>query len=382
MRDAATWYGWLVTGGYIYLLNGQGNVLPFLKQEFSLSYRDVSLHSSAIALGVLLVGLFGERVSIAFGRRNALRFGMLGLSFGGLCLCFSPAPWASVASCSMMGVLGTLGPAIVPALLSDIHGERRAAAYAGQGIVAYAFGFAVPLITGLFIWLGWGWRPAVLLGVALNLIIVAAFWRVAIADSPSRTSQAKQHLPPVFWAYWSLLFAATALEFCVVFWAPEFFAKIVHFDAAMAATAAAGFPLGMLIGRIALGGLVHRVPTRALFAAALIIVAVGFALYWGVSQQIVSIIGVFIIGLGIAPLYPLSTSFAVGAAPGASDLAAVRLAMAFGSSLLLAPFVLGSLADRLGIGTAHLALPVLIVAAGAVLAIAATLERRGAREAG
>ena len=31
----------------------------------------------------------------------------------------------------------------------------------------HAFGFAVPLITGLFIWLGWGWRPAVLLGVAL-----------------------------------------------------------------------------------------------------------------------------------------------------------------------------------------------------------------------
>ncbi|MEO7221921.1 MAG: MFS transporter, partial [Devosia sp.] len=145
---------------------------------------------------------------------------------------------------------------------------------------------------------------------------------------------------------------------------------------AMAATAAAGFPLGMLVGRVALGGLVRRVPARRLFAGALVITALGFGLYWGSNHPIVSVVGVFVIGLGIAPLYPLSSSFAVGAAPGASDLASVRLAISFGLSLLLAPIALGALADALGIGLAHLALPAIIVLAATCLVVATQLERR------
>lgn len=378
IRGAATWYAWLLTGGYVFLLNGQGNVVPFLKQEFSLSYSEVGLHSSALAVGVLLVGLFGERVSRQLGRRNALRLAAFGVTVGAICLCLSPAPWASIASCFILGAFGTLVPAIVPALQSDIHGERRAEAYAGQGIVAYAFGFAAPLVTGLSIWVGLGWRPAVLLGAGLNLVIVAAFWQVEIVEPAERAAHERQRLPIAFWTYWALAFASTSLEFCVIFWATSFFAQVIRYDAAMAATAAAGFPLGMLVGRIILGGLVRRVPPPRLFAGALVIAALGFGLYWGSNHPVASIVGVFVIGLGIAPLYPLSSSFAVGAAPGAADLASVRLAISFGLSLLIAPIALGALADGLGIALAHLALPVIIVIAGSCLLLARRLEGRAA----
>ena len=58
----ATWYAWGLTGFYLYSVNLQGNVVPFLQAEFALSYRAVSLHSSAIAVGIILVGLLGDRV--------------------------------------------------------------------------------------------------------------------------------------------------------------------------------------------------------------------------------------------------------------------------------------------------------------------------------
>jgi hypothetical protein len=58
----ATWYCWLLTGFYLYSVNLQGNVVRFLQAEFALSYRAVSLHSSAIAVGIILVGLLGDRV--------------------------------------------------------------------------------------------------------------------------------------------------------------------------------------------------------------------------------------------------------------------------------------------------------------------------------
>ena len=106
------------------------------------------LHSSAIAVGIILVGLLGDRVEARLGRRRTLWLGIGGLAGGSTLLCLAPAPWASISACFLMGALGGLLPAIVPAVLADLHGPRRAEAYAGQAIVAYAFGLAAPLLAG------------------------------------------------------------------------------------------------------------------------------------------------------------------------------------------------------------------------------------------
>ncbi len=376
VRGAATWYSWLLTGAYIYLINVQGNVVPFLQAEFSLSYRAVSLHSSAIAAGIILVGLFGERVARRIGRRKTLWLAVGGLAAGAILLCLSPGPAASIASCFLLGVVGTLIPAVVPALLADIHGERRAEAYEGQSIVAYVFGLAAPLITGLSIWLGFGWRPAVILGAVSGLAIAFCFRRTPIEEPAPHASHENRGLPPAFWAFWALLVASCALEYCILLWAPAFLEQVVGFAPASAAMAAAGFPLGVLIGRIALSGLVQRVPQRRLLIGTLAIGLTGFLVYWSFGQPAIAVIGVFIIGLGVAPLYPLSVHFAVGAAPHSRELASVRLSIAFGVSMLLAPIALGALADEVGLGLAHLALPALIVIAFACFFIAEMLQKR------
>jgi MFS family permease len=381
-RDAATWYAWLLTGFYLYSVNLQGNAVPFLQAEFALSYRAVSLHSSAIAAGIILVGLFGDRLEMRLGRRRTLWLGIGGLAGGSTLLCLAPAPWASIAACFLMGALGGLLPAIVPAVLADLHGARRAEAYAGQAVVAYAFGLAAPLLAGAAIWAELGWRAAVLLGAAAGIAIGLRFRRMVLPEvalPPAReAAQAKSALPPAYWAYWALLIASCALEFCLLFWAPSYLERIVGLAPAAAATAAAGFPLGMLLGRIALRILVARVALRRLLIGALALVFAGFLVYWGIDWPPAAVAGVFVIGLGIAPLYPLVSDFAIGAAPKAPDLASMRLAIAFGLALLLAPIALGALADEVGLGPAHLALPALIVAAYACFFIGEVLQKRAA----
>jgi fucose permease len=123
---------------------------------------------------------------------------------------------------------------------------------------------------------------------------------------------------------------------------------------------------------------VARVALRRLLIATLVLVFVGFLIYWGIDWPPAAVAGVFVIGLGVAPLYPLATDFAIGAAPKAKDLASMRLAIAFGLALLLAPIALGALADEAGLGPAHLALPVLILLAYASFFIGEALQKRSA----
>ena len=55
----------------------------------------------------------------------------------------STAPWASISACFLMGAApGGLLPAIVPAVLADLHGARCAQAYARQVSSPHAFGLA------------------------------------------------------------------------------------------------------------------------------------------------------------------------------------------------------------------------------------------------
>jgi MFS family permease len=379
---SATWYGWLLVGIYIYLLNVQGNVLPFLQGEFNLSYGTAGLHSSAIAAGTILVGLFGERVTRRIGRRRSLGVAVGGLALGAIALCLAPAAWASITACFLIGTFGAFIPAVVPAYLADLHGERRAEAYTGLSIVAYIFGLAAPLLTGLLISWQLGWRAAVLFGAALGVAFALSFRRTSIPEAvPHAVHHLRRGLPPAFWAYWVLLVASCALEYCILFFAPTFLERVVGLPTASAATSAAAFPLGMLLGRSALGYLVLRVPQSTLLVAALALASIGFVAYWGVSLPMVSIAGLFVVGLGIAPLYPLVTNFAVGAAGEAKDLATVRLAVAFGISLLVAPIALGFLSDNFGLSPAHLALPGLVVAAYASFFIAVALQKRAQQAA-
>lgn len=381
VRDRATWYGWLSVGVYIYLLNVQGNVLPFLQSEFALSYRAVSLHSTAIALGIIAVGLFGERVAARLGRRVTLQLALAGLAIGAILLCVSPSPVASIGSCFIMAGLGTLIPSVVPALLADIHGARRDQAYAGQAITAYAFAITAPLATGLFVAVGLGWRSAVLTGALIGLGIVLWFRSVPIVEPPVRSEGPCAPLPAAFWAYWGVMTAACAIEFTILFWAPAFLERVAGFPAATAATVAAGFPLGVLIGRIGLGIAVRRVSGRVLLVSALGVTLVGFLVYWGIDHPAAALIGIFLLGLGVAPLYPLTMNFAIGAAPGATDVASTRLTLAFGVSILIAPIALGALADEVGLSLAHLTLPGLVAAAFLSFVAARLLEGPVKRQA-
>jgi fucose permease len=98
-------------------------------------------------------------------------------------------------------------------------------------------------------------------------------------------------------------------------------------------------------------------------------------MFWFSPGSAFTLIGLFITGLGIGGVYPLGVSASIASAPENTDAAAARLAVGGGGAILVAPLVLGALADRIGIGTAFgIVVPMLLAALS--LALVAGRRRR------
>ncbi len=266
---SVSWYACLLLGTFTYLVSMQGNILPFLRADLGLGYGLVSLHTSAVAGGMLVVGLIGDRIGRRFGRANTLRLGVLGAGAAAILLCFAPAAWASIASCALLGLFGALVPSTAYALLTDLNPDGRERAFAKANAVSYAFAIAVPILAGVLVALGWNWRLIPLAGVAAGVAILAAHARMVVPDGHSRdANEAAARLPICFWLYWLTLGFAVAVEFSVLLWAPAFLEKAVGMPAAHAAIGAAAFFAAMLSGRIAGIWLLRVASPKLLFFAA------------------------------------------------------------------------------------------------------------------
>ncbi|PZV38570.1 MFS transporter, partial [Mesorhizobium kowhaii] len=355
----------------------QGNIFPFLRVELDISYRTIGLHPTAFACGIILVGLLGPRVISQFGRRRMLMVGVFGFATAAVLLCLAPAAPVSIASFALLGMSGAFIPVIVFSTLADVRAENRAVAFNEATAIASMFGIIAPILTGLCIYAGLGWRSAVLAAVAYGLAVLASLTRVGVPAFDTAASAPSGMLPLAYWAYWTAVAFGIATEFCVLLWAPTFLESVVGLSAAAAATAAVAFAVAMAVGRLAGSRILRIIAVPTLFVVAVTVALLGFLFYWGTSDAAVSIAGLFVLGFGISLFYPLVSGQAIGATLVAQhDRASARTALAGGVAILTMPGLLGELAGRVGLHNAHLLVPTLIVAMLAAFLVGRELERR------
>ena len=140
-----------------------------------------------------------------------------------------------------------------------------------------------------------------------------------------------------------------------------------------------GFYLGILVGRLGGTWLTRRAGrTVPLLYASLAVTVAGFLAFWLAGTPVLAIAGLFVCGLGIANLYPLSLALTLAAASGNGDTANARTQLLGGVLVIAAPYLLGSLADHLGLRTAFTIEPVLIGACALLLLAGLRSGRQGA----
>ncbi|RPJ28605.1 MAG: MFS transporter [Chloroflexi bacterium] len=363
-RDRFTWLAYCALAFYAYFLNVLGPITPFLKEELSLSYTVSSFHFTAFAVGILLIGFGGHLPIQRLGRWRSLWVGMFGISLSAFLLLVGRNPVITIGASFLMGLIGSLILAIVPAALSDQHGEMRAVALSEANVISSLIASAAALMVGWSANLTGSWRMA--LGIVaftpIFLLLILGRGISPIATSTNEEAiQSSQPLPLLFWVYWVAIVLAVSVEFCMIFWSADYLEKVLGMVKASAAQAVSLFLAAMILGRMAGSRLVQRFSTPRVVVISILIASIGFLVFWRAENVSLGLSGLFLTGLGVANLYPLILSLTIGAANGNTVQASARATLASGTAILALPLVLGRLADAIGIRSAYSVVLVLLV---------------------
>lgn len=365
-RTRRTWLIYALLSLYVFMLNVPGPVTNYLKDEFTMSYTLSSLHFSAFAAGVLVTGLFGAYFIPRFPRQKVLAFGALGLGVGGMILAFGRSPAVTIAGIFLMGCIGTLILSIYPAILDEEMGARSPVGISEANTIASLFAGLAPLLVGFLVQKAVGWRPAVVLIAAVSLSL-GGWLLLRFGGSPQSASArkipAKQtgKLPGMYWIWWLALMLGIAVEYCIIYWGADFVEKVLGFSKNTATQSVSLFMAGMIIGRFFGSRLLERVPPMKLISGSISLSVFGFALFWSDISPLLGLVGLMLLGLGGANLYPVLVSMAIASAGELKAEAGARATLATGTAILFLPLVLGIVSDKIGIRLAYSTVGLLFV---------------------
>lgn len=356
IRDRFTWLGYTMLAYYAYMQSVVSPLTFYIQDELHLDYTQRGYHLSAFALGMIVAGLSGAWAAQRFGRNIVFWGGGVGLVLGGLLLTVGRVLLVTVAGALVMGVIGSFLLIMVQALLSEYHGKHRAFALTEANVLASITSGLAPLMVGVGQSSGLGWRAAIYLSVGVLLVLGFVGRRVPLPAAPvaaADDNQPRLKLPVAFWAYCVVDFLAVSVEWCFIFWASEFLEKNAGLSKDAATISMTLFFAAFVLGRALGSRLTRTLDTGRLLLVAGLIVLIGFPIFWLGRTPILNIAGLFICGLGIANLFPLTLSAASGAAAGQENKGSARISLFSGLAIFAMPQLVGILADLFSIQTAY-----------------------------
>lgn len=363
------WRVWLVyfmLSFYAYILNVAGPAVAYLRDELDFSFTESGLHTSALALGMVVLGLFGHFILKKFSEWKALGIGGVGLGVGGLILVLGRQPVLTLTGLFLMGMIGSFIVATYPAILADEMGKHSTVGVSEANTLSSVISMMAPIAVGFFGARAITWRPAVYIVTGISAII--GLW---ILISPQfswkrKQSEAEQNgqsskLPGKFWIFWAVLVISIAIEFCMIYWASDYLQAHIVMAKDSATQWVSLFLIGMVIGRYIGSILLQKYDRFLIIFISIVVGALGFAIFWLSSSQVVALVGLLLAGLGVANFYASSVTLLFDIAGPARTAAGSATTLASGVAILLLPFALGSLADLFGIRQAMLLVAFLFI---------------------
>jgi fucose permease len=368
-RDRVTWLIYAQLGAWGYFLYGFGPIVPLLRDENHVSSAIAGLHSTAMAAGSILGGAVAPALLRKLGRGTTMWTMLMAVSVGVIALTSVRGLAYTLPTILVISLTGIVLITGVVASLNERHGPAAPAAITEANAVAVGAGLIAPLVIGLSVSAGLGWRPGLLSQVAVVavLALVALLFRVRVpAGSVSASTPAGERRPlgRAYWYAWTMMAVTGAVEAGFSLWAADLLRTQAGMSAGAAAQSISAIVAGMFLGRTAGARIALRVPPIPLYLAALTTSAIGFFMFWSSADAVVAVLGLLVLGLGNAMHYPIAIALAMQTAPDQPDRAAASASYSMGLSFGAGPLILAAMADAVGVRVAFLLVPFLLVLAG------------------
>jgi MFS family permease len=365
-----TWTAYVAMGGIGYLVYAVGFITPYLRHDLAVAPWVAALPNSAMAVGLGLGGAVARRLSARLGPQRATRSWLLVMALGGMLLAMPVSILVTIAGGFAFGA--SLGGTLVHVNSALGQGARGSLLLTRANLASNLAGVLGPLVLSAAA-MSIGWWYGSLVPVPFLLALALVMPGSPARDRPPRPGVAERSLSGRFWLSWAFLTLCIGAEFSYVVWGSQ----VVAARTGMAEEAATGlaslFVAGMVGGRLA-ASLVSIGPRRQLLVlrAGTAVTALGALIVWQAQQPEIAVVGLFLGGLGMAPIYPFAAALALAHAPDAPVRASARLTLASGTAIFTAPLVLGVAAGAIGIvGAWSIALAILAVALVLVLRVSA-----------
>jgi len=375
---AVSYLGMLAFG---VVLTTLGAVLPSLVERFGIDKAGAGALFTLLSFGILVGSIVFGPIVDRRGYRGILTLALALIVLGLEGIAFAPTLGWLRAAIALIGFGGGIVNGGTNALVADVSEEGRGAGLSLLGVFFGLGAVGVPFVL------------AVLLGRASYTTIVAALGAVPLLPllvasvAPFPAPKHAQGFPladaggllrdGALLLMGAMLFLASGMEITVGGWTATYFQEELGVGGRRALVILSLYWLGMMLARIALGGLLRRLAAERVLLACIGVAIGGASLLIGTRHVAAAALGVFLIGAGLAANFPVVLGF-VG------DRYARLSGTAFGIVIVMAlmggmsiPYVTGALGARHGLRASFLVVPIALLLLAALLAV--VTRRRLAR---
>jgi predicted MFS family arabinose efflux permease len=363
-RDKTFWTIALQVTILNFYLGGFGPAQPLLRADQGTSLTIAGLHGTSMGIAAICAGLSNSRWVHYFGREKTSWIGMW-LFCTGVLMFVTFKSIGFTLSATFLGGMGT--SMVINNMVTRLsHHFKEATPLAlpqSNGINSVGFVFGT-IVVGTLAGTAISWRFGLLLTIPATIILYF-FSRDKNRDPHDREVSVRQRgkLSRTYWIACFGFFICICTEFATSFWAAALLRNRVGGTASAATLAIVALGTGMAVGRWYGAIVLKRLKLDHQLISIISFQFIGFAIFWLSHNLFISLLTLFIVGLGISMQFALSSLRLIGFSNNRPDLAIGISSLAAGSGIALAPFVLGVLGDHLGISRAYLMVPVLILIA-------------------
>jgi FHS family glucose/mannose:H+ symporter-like MFS transporter len=361
----------LLTFGIV--LTTLGAVLPSVMERFGIDKASAGALFLLMTFGILAGALIFGPVVDRYGYK-AMLVAATALVIAGLQgVAFAPSlSWLRVAV-FLIGFGGGIINGGANALVSDISGEDRGPRLNLLGVFfgvgAMGVPFALALLTGRFS------QAALVAAVGALVVVPLAVIAMTIFPPPKQAqgfpiADAGRLLrDPLMLLMGVMLFLESGIEITVGGWTSTFVTEELAVRERSALILLSLYWTGMTLARLAIGTVLSGVAPFRILYSCLTIALAGAAMLLLTHSVAIAALGVFLLGVGFAAMFPTVLGFIgarYAALSGTAFSAAIAMALTGG---MLLPYTAGVLGEQYGMRGSFLIVPTALVILAVLLGI-------------